>query len=147
MRRVAASRPAVADVGGSRRAAALLPQALRFGLVGAVNSGLGLAAIYALMFFGGVAPAAANLGGYALGMAVGFWLNRSWTFASRRPVRDLLPPYLLVLGLAYVINLATVVAGISRLGWNAYLAQLAGIAMYACCSFVGCRWIVFADRR
>ncbi|HWI81799.1 GtrA family protein [Ramlibacter sp.] len=124
----------------------LLRQSIRFGVVGAVNTGVGLAAIYGLMFFAGAAPAAANLAGYLLGMGVGFGLNRSWTFASGRPVADLLPRYVLVLALAYLANLAAVLAATSRLAWNPYLAQLAGIALYTFVAFLGCRRFVFARR-
>jgi putative flippase GtrA len=147
MSHAAAPKANPAAAGGGDPMSALLRQSIRFGAVGAVNTGVGIAAIYGLMFFAGAGPVAANLAGYATGMAVGFALNRSWTFESRRPVADVLPRYLLVLGLAYVLNLAIVVAATSRLGWNPYLAQLAGIALYTSCSFVGCRRFVFASRR
>jgi putative flippase GtrA len=78
----------VAAVGAERRpaprrakAAALAAQACRFGVVGATNTALTLAA-YALLTLAGLpGPVAAALG-WALGAANGYRLNRGWTFRS-----------------------------------------------------------------
>lgn len=122
----------------------LVRQALRFAAVGLVNTVIGLAAIYALMFFFGVRPGLANAIGYAIGLSFSFALNLVWTFSSNRPVALVLPKYLLIVVISYLLNLGAVLAAVSILSANPYLAQLLGISIYAVCMFIGCRWFVFA---
>ncbi len=121
-------------------------QSLRFAAVGLVNTAIGLAAIYAVMFFFQTGPVIANVVGYAIGLAVSFVLNRAWTFSSSRPVAHVLPKYLLVAAIAYLLNLGAVIATISYFSVNPYLAQLLGVGIYTVCMFFGCRWFVFASR-
>jgi len=122
----------------------LVRQSLRFAAVGLVNTAIGLAAIYAVMFFFQTGPALANAVGYAIGLAVSFLLNRTWTFNSNRPAAHVLPQYLLVAVIAYLLNLGAVLAAISFFSVNLYLAQLLGVGIYTICMFFGCRWFVFA---
>jgi putative flippase GtrA len=124
----------------------LLRQSLRFGAVGLVNTAIGLAAIYAVMFFFRTGPAIANAVGYAIGLAVSFSLNRVWTFSSKGPVAHVLPKYLLVAAICYLLNLGAVLTAISYFSANPYLAQLLGVGIYTVCMFFGCRWFVFAPR-
>jgi putative flippase GtrA len=125
----------------------LLRQSIRFAAVGLANTAIGLAAIYAVMFFFQTGPAIANAIGYAIGLAVSFSLNRVWTFNSDRPVGHVLPKFLLVAALSYLLNLGAVVAAASHFSVNPYLAQLLGVGIYTVCVFFGCRWFVFAPRR
>jgi putative flippase GtrA len=122
----------------------LLRQSIRFATVGLANTAIGLAAIYAVMFFFQTGPAIANAIGYAIGLAVSFSLNRVWTFNSDRPVGHVLPKYLLVAALSYLLNLGAVVAATSHFSVNPYLAQLLGVGIYTVCVFFGCRWFVFS---
>jgi putative flippase GtrA len=122
----------------------LLRQSIRFAAVGLANTAIGLAAIYAVMFFFQTGPAIANAIGYAIGLAVSFSLNRVWTFNSDRPVGHVLPKYLLVAALSYLLNLGAVVAATSHFSVNPYLAQLLGVGIYTVCVFFGCRWFVFS---
>lgn len=124
----------------------LVRQSLRFAAVGLVNTAIGLAAIYAVMFFFQTGPAIANAVGYVIGLAVSFILNRTWTFGSNRLVVQVLPKYLLVAAIAYLLNLGAVLAAISYFSVNPYLAQLLGIGIYTVCMFFGCRWFVFAPQ-
>lgn len=122
----------------------VLGQSIRFGAVGLVNTAIGLAAICAVMFFLGTGPAVANAVGYVIGFAVSCALNRSWTFRSNRPFSHLLPRFLLVAAVSYILNLSGVLAATSYFSANPYLAQVLGVAIYTVFSFFGCRWFVFA---
>jgi putative flippase GtrA len=122
----------------------LLRQSLRFGTVGLINTSIGLAAIYAVMFFFRTGPAIANAVGYAIGLVVSFALNRLWTFSSKQPVGNVLPIYLLVAAICYLLNLGVVLVVTSYLSVNPYLTQLFGVSIYTVCMFFGCRWFVFA---
>ena len=124
----------------------LLRQSLRFGAVGLVNTAIGLASIYAVMFFFQTGPAIANAVGYAIGLAISFSLNRVWTFDSKRPIAHVLPKYLLVATICYLLNLCAVLTAVSYSAVNPYIAQLLGVGTYTVCMFFGCRWFVFAPR-
>jgi putative flippase GtrA len=122
----------------------LAGQALRFGAVGVVNTAIGLAAIYGLMFFFGANAALANAVGYVIGLGVSFVLNRVWTFRSMQPVIHVLPKYLLMAVACYLLNLSIVVLSTRHFSINPYLAQLLGVGLYTVCMFTGCRRFVFA---
>ena len=125
----------------------LLRQSLRFAAVGLLNTAIGLATIYAVMFFFQAGPAIANAVGYAIGLAVSFALNRVWTFRSDWPVAHVLPKYLLIAAICYLLNLGAVLAATSHFSANPYLAQLLGVGIYTICMFFGCRWLVFAPQQ
>ena len=125
----------------------LMRQAIRFGMVGLVNTAIGLAAIYAIMFFLGGNAATANAIGYAVGLTFSFVLNRSWTFGSDQPFFHLLPKFLLIVTISYLLNLSAVLAAISYGFFNPYLAQALGVAVYTGCVFLGCRRFVFVTPR
>ena len=122
----------------------LLGQALRFAAVGVLNTLIGLAAIYALMYFWRSGPVAANFLGYLIGLAVSFSLNRLWTFNSERAFANDLPKYLLAAGASYLVNAGIVSAAVTWWSVNPYLAQLLGVSVYTLSFFFGCRMFVFA---
>jgi putative flippase GtrA len=123
----------------------LLRQLLRFALVGLANTAVGLGAIFAVMFFLETGPAMANAIGYAFGLAVSFTLNRGWTFSDKGRAAVLLPRFLLVVGIAYLLNLGTVLGIVARFPDSGYLAQVLGVTVYTVCAFAGCRWLVFTS--
>lgn len=124
----------------------LLRQSIRFGAVGLVNTAIGLSAIYAVMFFFRTGPAIANAIGYAIGLAASFALNRVWTFSDKRPSSHLLPKFLLVVVVSYLLNLSAVLAATSQFSANPYLAQVLGMGIYTLCMFFGCGRFVFISR-
>lgn len=121
----------------------LFRQSLRFSAVGVINTVIGLAAIYAAMFFFQARPGTANAIGYSIGIAISFLLNRAWTFRSKGHVVVVLPKYLLVAAISYLLNLTAVVTSTSFFSANPYLAQLLGVGIYTAWMFFGCRWFVF----
>lgn len=67
-------------------------RAIKFGVVGIANTAIDLAIFSALTFGANLPAPLANVVSYSSGIAVSFWLNRSWTFrdrATREPVRQL----------------------------------------------------------
>ena len=119
-------------------------QTIRFGAVGLLNTAIGLCAIYGCMLAFGLGPEASNFLGYAIGLSVSFFLNRSWTFQSSAKIGTSAPRYALVVALAYLVNLAIVSAS-ARHGMNPWLAQICGVAPYAVLVFMGCRFYVFRN--
>lgn len=117
--------------------------AARFLLVGVVNTLFGLLVIYALKWFLGMGDAVANLLGYLCGLSLSFLLNSRWTFRYSGPRLPALVKFLLVIGLAYGLNLATVLGAIHVLHVDTYLAHLLGIPPYTIFSYVCSRFLVF----
>lgn len=122
-------------------------QFLRFSAVGAINTAVGLLCIWGAMYFAGLGAVAANLVGYAIGLVVSFALNRAWTFADRGSVAASLPRWIALAAVAYLVNLAIVVAAHRLAGIDPYLAQPLGIVAYTLLMFAGSRAFVFREAR
>lgn len=81
--------------------------------------------------------------GYLAGAGLGYALNRSLTFASRRAHRQALPRYALMVATGWGITTATV-GGLADLGGlNPWLAQLLATALALCWNFVAAKNWVF----
>jgi putative flippase GtrA len=120
---------------------------IRYVTVGAANTLAGLTAIFAAKSLAGLDDVTANLLGYALGIAIGFFLNRSWTFEYGGDTAGALARYLCVLLVAYSANLVTVLYAIDVLRINGYLAQAAGVVPYFLVGYVGSRLFAFPQAR
>lgn len=129
--------------------AALLGRAVRYGLVGLLNSALGFTVIAALDIGLRVRPEIANAGGYAVGMMVSFALTKVFVFRNRDRVAATGPRYVLVILAAFALNQIALRLALSALGNGALqhaLAQAAGMIVYTGFAFVGCQSWVFPSR-
>lgn len=126
--------------GGWRRGAS---EVLGFGAVGIVNTAVGFTVIVLLMAVAGLSPVAANVGGYAAGLAVSYLLNRRFTFADRRAAPLGMGRYVLVFLIAYGINLGVLHLAIGGAHLSGVLAQALAVAAYSAVFFVLCRRFVF----
>ena len=118
-------------------------QAGRFLSVGVANTFAGLMVIYATKWFLHLGDIAANVLGYAVGLSLSFALNSRWTFAYRGPYLPALGKFLLVILVAYGINLATVMSAIQYFGINDYFAQTIGVVPFTLTSYFGSKCLVF----
>lgn len=118
-------------------------QLVRFLLVGGLNTAFGLSVIYALMWLG-ADYRLANAAGFAVGCALSFALNKSWTFRHDGHWRDSFLRWLLVVAGGYAFNLLAFVALHDAFGANPYLAQLGGMAAYTGATFLGGHSFAFA---
>jgi putative flippase GtrA len=118
--------------------------AVRFVLVGALNTLTGLLVIYALKYVFGMPDIGANLFGYAIGLTVSYTLNRRWTFSYRGGHQGAIARFALLTIVAYAANLACVCAAIYLFSVNSYIAQTIGIVPYTLISYFGSRLFVFA---
>lgn len=121
-------------------------QLLRFLLVSVANTALGLSCIYLAMGLLGLNYLVANAVGYAIGAVLGFALNRRWTFRHEGPWHQALWKWLLVIALSFGVNLLVVRLLHTRLGMNAYSAQLGGVICYGAVQFLGARNFAFRSR-
>ncbi len=118
-------------------------QPIRFVIVGAINTLVGLGVIYGCKYFAGFGDLPANIVGYAIGLTVSFFLNSSWTFAYRGPRLPAAARFLAVFAVSYLANLATVMGLIHIAGVNGYLAQAAGTPIYTVCFYLLSRFYAF----
>jgi putative flippase GtrA len=116
---------------------------LRFLAVGFTNTAIGLAVIYLLQWLGGVGEIAANVGGYSVGVATSFLLNRNWTFCHSGAWLPAFARFLLVFAFAYAVNLGTVLVLIDQFAINGYAAQAFGVPAYAALFYLGSRYVAF----
>jgi putative flippase GtrA len=122
-------------------------QFARFVVVGAFNTGIGLACIFAAKALLGWGDLAANVGGYGVGLITSFALNRTWTFRDRGRISPALLRFLGAFLLAYLANLATVFALRDLAGVDSYVAQAAGVVPYTALFFIASRAFVFLNHR
>jgi putative flippase GtrA len=118
---------------------------LRFAFVGLANTFTGLLFIYAAKFFGDFGDVSANALGYSVGICLSFALNRSWTFKHRGSTVWTFVGFVLVQLIAYLANLATVLAALA-LGINGYVAQALAIVPYASISYLLSKHLVFPPK-
>ena len=81
---------------------------IRYLIVGVANTLVGLGTIYFAMYFLHFNVVQSNALGYSIGILLSFSLNKTWTFSSRDHITSSFIRYLLVLGIGYAANLATV---------------------------------------
>jgi putative flippase GtrA len=115
----------------------------RYIAVGAFNTVAGLLVIYACKWIFAANDVTANAVGYAVGISLGFQLNRRWTFRSRAGLYGSFSRYLAVLAGAYLVNLAFVMFAVHGLRINSYAAQALGIVPYTVLGYVGSRHFAF----
>lgn len=123
-------------------------QVLRFGIVGVLNTMVGLGMIWLSMWLG-AGPILANAIGYGLGLIVSFNLNSMWTFRDqtrdttpgdiRTNVRRFAGAFLL----SWSLNAGVVWIGLQVTNISPYLLQIAGMMAYTVSFFLLCRMWVF----
>ena len=118
------------------------PSMIRFGVAGVANTCIGLAIIYAAKWFLGVGDVEANVTGYSAGVLLSFAFNKRWTFGHPGGTLPAFFRFLAVLGIAYLLNLLTVIGALG-LGIESYVAQALGVIPYAVFSYLGCKHLVF----
>jgi putative flippase GtrA len=119
---------------------------LRFGIVGLVNTTLGLGVIFASKAFLDLGDFAANAFGYAIGLLVSFALNRNWTFHDRGRQLAALARFVAAFAVAYGLNLAAVFTLRDGLRLNAYAAQAAGVIPYTLAFYLLSARYVFSEK-
>jgi putative flippase GtrA len=118
-------------------------RALKFLLVGLGNTVIGLSVIYLLKGLAAFGDGAANIGGYAVGLATSFTLNRNWTFRHPGAALPSALRFTAVFAAAYLANLGIVLTLVERFAVNGYVAQIMGIPPYTVIFYFGSRYFAF----
>jgi putative flippase GtrA len=117
--------------------------ALRFILVCLGNTLVGLLCIYAGKWLWQLGDIRANLLGYACGLSMSFLLNKRWSFRYHGRTGPALTRFLVVIGIAYLLNLAVVVGARDVWRLDSHLAHALGILPYTVCGYLGSRYFAF----
>jgi len=118
-------------------------EAMKYGLIGVVNTLLTLSVIFALIYWLGAPAMVANAMGYALGFCCSYLLNRVWTFRSQAPMGRSAGRYLVAALVAYGLNAAVIHGGIVWFGASEYWIQPVGALVYTGSLFLLSRMWVF----
>ncbi len=116
----------------------------RYGLAGAANTVVGFALIFGLQTLG-TRPAIANAAGYLVGFLLSFVLQRAFVFGSTSTSSSDFARFLVAFLLCFAANQVVLLVMLT-VGVNAYLAQLAAIAVYVVSMFFVSRNWVFKNR-
>ena len=132
-----------ATVAPHPRVVALVPQLVRFGLVGATNTALTLAAYAVLVALHAPVPLAGAVG-WGVGAVNGFLLNRAWTF--RGAARGAVPAarYAVVALVGSALNAALLALAVSDEHLPRLAGELAALPPVTLLTFALCRGWVFA---
>ena len=126
-----------------------LATALQFGrflATGVLNTAVGLSIIGICWHVLGLSEVASNAIGYGVGLCVSFWLNRHWTFRSRRSMRSAVPRFFGVFVVAYLANLATLLVLLRVVDVRMEFATVLATVPYTIVFYLGSRWFVFPAR-
>lgn len=120
----------------------------RFLGVGAFATGLQYLLLAALAGAAGWPPVMAASVAYAVSAGVNYNLSRHWTFTEKplQPARRTLPRFLLINGLALLLNAAGVSAGLAA-GWALMVAQGVTTVGLTVFNYAMMRCWVFATER
>lgn len=116
---------------------------IKFALVGALNTLVGMGMIFVAWHFFGFSDLAANLTGYAAGFCCSYLLNRRWTFDDRSAVSRSLWRFILVCAVAYGANLIVLFATRNAMGPETFLPHVAGSITYTVAGYLGSRYFAF----
>lgn len=120
-----------------------MKQLIRFLLVGALNTLLGYAIIFAFMYLIGFTAVVSNIIGYIIGLVLSYVLNRKITFRSTSESKAEMLRFLLVFFLAYLANLGALLALIRIGSVHEGLAQVFAGIVYVFVSFFLNKYYVF----
>jgi len=114
----------------------------RYAGSGVLNTLVGLSVIFILMALG-VSPILANIGGYLVGLIMGFFLSKKLVFRSNGHVTSESIRYMAAFLTSFILNLIVLQSTLSVIHLNANYAQLLSAATYTITMYLLSRFIVF----
>lgn len=120
-------------------------QFLTFGLVGVINTSIGLGTIALAQEGLGLHPVLSNIVGYAAGLTNSYFMNRAFTFRGAAHSQGAVVRFLVAFALAYGANLIVLLALLGRSEDHAMFWQAAGMVVYTVVFFLVSKFYVFRD--
>ena len=124
----------------------LLQQAVKFGLVGVLNTLIDYAVYSLLLLIPFIREhyVIAQVAGYSAGLANSLYFNKRWTFAQKERVsRAQLLTFLAVNLAALGVSTAVLVMTQEWLGWNPYAGKIVATLFSMTVNFLGNKVMVF----
>ena len=115
---------------------ALLERVLRFGLVGALATGVQYAILVVLVRWAGMWPPAASAVGFVVSAVGNYLLNYHFTFRSRERHAPAAAKFLILAGGGLALN-AALMAVLVDMGWHYLVAQVCVTAVVFLWNFIG----------
>jgi len=115
----------------------------KFVAVGLINTMTTLLIIYIAIGIFKLPDVPANFLGYIVGLFISFTLNRTWTFENRAYSHQMVPRFIAVFAIAYIVNLIFLLTFIEVLDVDQFIAHLIAMPAYTIIFFFGCKHFVF----
>lgn len=109
---------------------------------GVLNTVAGFAVIF-LLTWAGASPYAANIGGYLVGLLLGFFVSKKFVFRSAGHFTGEGLGYLAAFLCCFLLNLFVLQFALNTLRWHALAAQLLAAASYTGAMYLLSRHLVF----
>lgn len=129
--------------------AALIRQVFIFGGVGVFNTLSCLLIIFILSSLLHVHYIVANICGYGLTMAMGFYLHKTLTFRSKNHKHALprqISAFLATSAIAYILQLGSLILLIEIMHIPHMIAQVVSMGLYIAISFIGNKFFTFQQK-
>ncbi|MDE6886788.1 MAG: GtrA family protein [Helicobacteraceae bacterium] len=120
--------------------------AIRYLLVGILNTIFGYGIIFSLMYFG-LIPEIANFIGYTLGILLSYILNKYFTFKSKNSHKKDFFRFLVSMGIAYLINLAVLFYCYRILGIDKYISTIISACFYTASGYILSKIFAFRESK
>lgn len=118
---------------------------VKYILVGITNTLIGYTLIFFFIFVG-IYPEVSNLFGYGFVMIISYFLNKKFTFKSQNSHSKEFSRFLLSMGLAYVLNLLTLMIGYRFFEINVYVSQILAGGVYTMSGYILSKnWVFTKD--
>jgi len=114
----------------------------RYAGSGALNTVVGFAFIFLLMALG-LSPFSANIGGYLVGLILGFIVSKKLVFRSKGKITSEGIRYFAAFFASVILNLVVLQFSLDTMHWNVNFAQLLAAATYTSVMYLLTRYLVF----
>lgn len=121
-------------------------QLIRFGLVGLISN-LVIYMMYLAITYAGAEHKLAMTLLFAVGTLQTFFFNKQWTFKHRGNLQQALVKYVVIYGIAYLLNLLALFFLVDHIGYPHQLVQGVTVFALALMLFITLRHWVFANSR
>jgi putative flippase GtrA len=126
----------------------IIEQAVKYGIVGVVNTLLSLLVIWVMMKVG-YSAVVSNATGYAAGVLNSFFWNRQWTFRSSDAWLGSAVRFALVFGVCYLLQLGLLLYLDAHLSIdnNKYYNQVIAMVFYTVINFLMNKYFTFKEQK
>jgi len=119
-------------------------QCFKFGLVGILNTIVGLSTIFICMKLLHISYISSNIIGYSLGLINSFIFNKLWTFKSTKSAKKEIIPFIFIFAISYFFQLIILILMKEYMSINVDLAQIISTVFYTIINFFGNRIYTFS---